>query len=168
MTTLLTQELSLEAKEKLEGESRDWERFQSLLDLLFDAYVEDEKMTTDKLCLWAVTFAKEFEGEYLPRIPSRGRDRMIGQLIMKAISHRSPDIRATKNYPGTIKRIVFELVNYANQTDGYVKIKTDNIIKNEQLSAFKRVAEILTRVGVEISEASVAKYYEQLNKNKFR
>lgn len=156
--TLLGGELEPKQKKQMDGELADWDRFQTLLELLCESYVAGE-IETDKLCLWAVTIAKEFEGDHLPSIPTRSRDRLIATMMMRAISERPPIVKKPKAYPGIFQTITFELVNKAAE-DGYRKSRGyDN-------SAYLKVSQLFDKLGLKLTERQVEKYYQEADKPK--
>ena len=151
---LTARETAVEKKQR-NGEAREWDQFQILLNVCREAYVNGE-IDTDKLCFYVTTVAKEFEGDFLLSIPERGRNRLIGDMLMRAMSERPPKVKKPKILPRTLKTLISGLVKMASE-DGYVLARESIDPKG---TAYDRVKKILEDMGIEVEPRTIEKYYQ--------
>ena len=116
------------------------------------------------MCLWLVEISKEFEGpeelhekQVLPKIPQRACERWIGQIIMRAVLERPPNIKQN-TVPKSLRRVICGLVRLAKETDGYT---LGVEAKGGAPTAFDKVSGIMKRLGVSIEANTVRKYYQE-------
>ena len=83
--------------------------FSILLALCYEHYISDStKPDLANLCRMIVTIGEDFSGEGLHYIPSKGRNRMIGEIITKAVEY--DDDRKSGKTPMSNK-VVYSMVN---------------------------------------------------------
>jgi len=171
--TILTPLLTREQKELREKEaspdyrrmeSRDYRRYEDLLELLLEGYIDKDIKTLDQLCLWFVELSEGFSGlekyngeHVLPKIPLKDRESMIGRLVIRAVNERRPESKLNTR-PESLKKLVCGLVKLASETDGYV---LGIEAKGGADTAFDKVSNMLNKLGVKLSSRSVRKYYQE-------
>lgn len=155
--TLLGQQPTKEEIKNDTLEDQDWERYNILLNILCDAYINNDIKKLENMCLMAFKIAKNFKGTILPSIPKRGRDRMIGSIVMKALSEKP--LSNSPSPPAPLKKLIVELVKIATN-DGYTLTREfDN-------SAFEFIAKHMRDMGVNITARTVEKYWQEHNNKK--
>ena len=115
------------------------------------------------MCLWLVEISKEFEGleelhgkQVLPKISQRACERWIGQIIMRAVLERPPNIKQN-TVPKSLRKVICGLVKLAKEIDGYVL----SIETKSGLTAFQKISEMMKKMGVKIEPRTVQKYYQE-------
>jgi hypothetical protein len=145
--TILTAELSEESRKQLETEEKDWVRFKLIIQICFEHYISaGAKMELEKFVRLIVGISRDFEGDELEVVPERGRYRIIGEYITKAV--RVDLGRVPGDIPISSKSIfkpyVKDLVEMA-YLDGYKKNKKSQTRKP---SAYEVVAGLLYKYGI--------------------
>lgn len=144
--TVLTKSPTEEEKKIITAEELDWERFEIVLDLCYEYYISDTaKPDLAALCRIMVKISKEFHGEIFNAIPERGRNRLIGERVVKAVSydHKVGGTKPITN-KAVFQSLVAQLVERAHQ-DGHPKNKTE---QRQVRTAFQVTADLLYRYGI--------------------
>jgi hypothetical protein len=146
--TVLTSQPTKEQLARDSAEELDWERFTILLDICYEHYIEPTtKADLARFCRLLVDISDDFSGDEIDQVPSRGRDRLIGERVYKAV--RYDQNRTAGNTPVSNKtvfrKLVNDLVDLAHEREGRSKNKTE---QTSTTPAFKFVAKLLYKYGI--------------------
>ena len=165
MKTILTGELTKEQIAENEAESLDWQLVQDLLNDCYEYYIDvDTKPDLKKFCELLCNIANDFRGDVLQDgIPVRACDRMIGELVRKAVAHDRVEERKGKspvNFNTVFETLIKRLVDRA-YSDGH---KKKPINDTELMDAFSLVADLLYKRGItykgdKYTSAAIRKLY---------
>jgi len=142
MTTILTEDRTEEDVAHDEAVALDWERFQILLNICFEHYTHvDTKLSLENFTRMVVTIGNDFTGDTFDKIPKKGRDRLLGEIITKAVNHDMKKHRDPNKV--VFKSLVKDLVERAHDDD-HKKSKAPS----HDVTAFEFVAGLLFKYGI--------------------
>ncbi len=140
--SILTDKPSEAQIRQREAEKLDWQRFEILINTCLEHYIAiDTNADLKNFCTIVVNISNRFEGEEYEKIPNKGKHRLLGEVIEKAVNHdsiRKANGRKLVNHKQAFKSLVIKLVNLAHH-NGYKLI-------NE--SAYEYVATLLKQYGI--------------------
>lgn len=152
----LTDEQWAERQQQGAEEDLDWQRYRILLEVASEHYVAvSTKPDLDVLTRMVVQISEDFEGERLERIPDRGRHRLIGEMIERAVLHDRDRESGTApvNNKQVFKGLVRDLIDEAHRR-GHVKTLRDGDERREatkkglSLTAYEFVSDLLAGYGI--------------------
>jgi len=145
--SILTGERAEDDIARERAEELDWQRFIILLDLCYEHYIDSRtKADLAHFCRLLVDIGDDFTRDDHTRIPSRGRNQLIGERVYKAVVHdrvRTPGMTPVSNKM-VFRKLVSDLVDRAHR-EGRPKNKTIQIYKTP---AFEFVADLLYKYGI--------------------
>jgi hypothetical protein len=145
--TLLTRESTAEEKKLSNDQNLDWLRFSTLLEICYEHYISDDsKNDLAGFCEIIVAISEDYVGQVYPILPINARNRMVGELVSKAVKHDRTGVpgKVPVSNKAVFRRLVAELVDRAHQ-DGHPKNK---VSQTSMSTAFEVVADILERYGI--------------------
>jgi len=162
--TILGAPLSEEHKKELEAQNLDWQRFCILLGICYEFYISDEsKNDLAGFCKLIVTIREDFEGEHYQSMADRGCDRLIGELVIKAVKHDGVSGKQKVSNRNVFRKLVAGLVEMSNE-DGHSKNKTEQTFRQ---TAFGFTADLLYKYGItnkgrKFSESTISNWCDEV------
>lgn len=136
-----------EEAKKTKAKELDWKRFGILLDMCYEFYISDtSKPDLAVFCQLMVRISQDFQGEILTFIPERWRNRLIGEMVVKAVRYDHGRVFGTKpmTNKAVFQSLVVKLVDLAYR-DGHPKNKTS---QKAGTTAFQFTADLIYRYGI--------------------
>ena len=127
------------------AESLDWRRFETLLHICYEHYIHnDTKPNLANFTRMVFNIGNDFTGETFAEIPSKGRDRLICEVIRDAIKHERKREVAGKQLVSsaqTFRTLVIGLIKMAHDKENKPLDKSKN-------GAAEFVAGLLFKYGI--------------------